>query len=123
MRFNNLVDTAVTGTFLGLVISLVLLSVAEWGRLLRGARPPTLSETEPVWLPAATGANGNPAAALGAAALAFTLLREVSGQAEIDRAQARAEQCDCAVAQTPRGRQHTFLTALDDRYRGVRRCC
>ncbi len=123
VRFNNLVDTAVTGTFLGLVVTLVLLSAAEWTRLLRGTRPPTLSETEPVWLPAAAVTSGNPAAALGTAALAFTLLREVSGQADVDRAQARAEQCDCAMAQTPRGRQHTFLTALDERYRGVRRCC
>jgi len=51
------------------------------------------------------------------------LLKEVSGEADLDRAQTRAEQCDCAVARTPSARRNVFLTSLDDRYRGVRRCC
>ena len=60
----------------------------------------------------------SPVAAVGAVALGIALLKEVSGEADIDRAQARAEQCDCAVAQTPTGRKNVFLTSLDDRYRG-----
>ncbi|MEQ1859949.1 MAG: carbon starvation CstA family protein [Chthoniobacteraceae bacterium] len=123
VRFNSSVDATVTSIFLVLVAAIVVLSVLEWFALIARRRPPTLSETEPVWLPAEAIPANNPAAALGAAALAFSLVKELSGQSDVDRAQARAEQHDCAEARTPRGRQHTFLTSLDDRFRGVRRCC
>jgi len=123
IRFNNTVDAGVTSAFLILVGGIVVLSIGEWLALLRGSKPPKTSETEPVWLPAAAIESGNPAAALGAAALAFTLLKELSGQADVDRAQVRAEECDCTTARTPRGRQNVFLTAQEDRFRGIRRCC
>jgi len=113
----------VTAAFLLLVAIIVLLSIGEWLALLRGSKPPKTSETEPVWLPADPTGHGNPAAALGAAALALSLLKELSGQADVDRAQVRAELCDCTTARTPRGRQHVFLTAQEDRFRGIRRCC
>jgi carbon starvation protein len=122
MRFNGRVDAAVTATFLVLVVGVVFLAVREWWRLLGGRRPAELSETQPVILPP-DPISGAPVAALGAVALGVALLKEVSGEAELDRAQARAEQCDCAVAQTPTGRRNVFLTTLDDRYRGIRRCC
>jgi len=121
-RFNSRVDTAVTATFLVLVVGVVLLSISEWWRLLARRRSPLLSETEPVMLPP-DPMTGSPAAALGAIALGVALLKEVSGEADLDRAQARAEQCDCVVAKTPSGRRNIFLTSLDDRYRGIRRCC
>jgi carbon starvation protein len=60
---------------------------------------------------------------MGMAVLGFTLLKELSGQAAIDREQVRAEQCDCAEAKTPRGRRNVFLTATEHRFRGVNRCC
>ena len=123
IRFNNTVDAWVTGIFLTLVSGIVLLSIAEWLRLLRGSRPPELSETEPVWLPADPLGTAPPISAFGAAALAFTMLKEVSGQADLDRAQKLAEACDCAAARTPRGRQNTFLTATEHRFTGIRRCC
>ncbi len=124
LKFNNTVDAGVTGAFLLLVAAIVALSIAEWLALIGRRKSADLSETEPVWLPAEAIANGGPAAALGAAALAFSLVKELSGQADVDRAQARAEQCDCPeVAKTPSGRRNVFLTSLDDRFRGVRRCC
>jgi carbon starvation protein len=60
---------------------------------------------------------------MGMAVLGFTLLKELSGQADIDREQVRAEQCDCVEAKTPRGRQNAFLTATERRFTGIRRCC
>ncbi len=123
LRFNNTVDAWVTGIFLSLVGAILLLSLAEWLRLLRRHRPSVLSETEPVWLPPGALETARPLNALGAAALAFTLIREVSGQADLDRAQQRAEARDCPHARTPRGRQNTFLTATEDRFKSIRRCC
>jgi carbon starvation protein len=122
MRFNGRVDAAVTASFLVLVVGVVVLAMREWWRLLAGRRSPELSETYPVILPP-DPISGTPVAALGAVALGVALLKEVSGEADLDRAQARAEQCDCAVAQTPTGRRNVFLSTLDDRYRGIRRCC
>lgn len=121
--FNNRLDAFVAGSFLALGAAIFLISVAEWLRILKGSRPAKLSETEPVWLPGDAVASGNPAAALGALALGFSLVKELSGQADVDRAQVRAEECDCAEAQTPRGRKNVFLTVMDERYRGIRRCC
>ena len=123
VRFNNTVDAWVTGIFLTLVSGIVVLSIAEWLRLLGGSRPPELSETAPVWLPADALGTARPIGVFGAAALAFTLLKEVSGQADLDRAQQLAETCNCEQARTPRGRQNTFLTATEHRFTGIRRCC
>jgi carbon starvation protein len=122
VRFNNTIDGIVTGTFLALVISILLLAISEWFRLLSRQKQPTLSETDPIWLPP-DPISPTPISAVGAAAIAFTLARELSGQADLDRAQARAELCDCAVARTPSGRKNVFLTTLDARYRDIRRCC
>jgi len=121
-KFNNTVDAFVTGAFLLLVGGIVILSIGEWLALIAGRKPPKLSETDPVWLPP-DPASGNSAAAFGAAALAFTLAKELTGQADLERAQVRAEQCDCEAARTPQGRRNVFLTTLDERYRGIRRCC
>jgi carbon starvation protein len=123
LRFNATVDAWVTGIFLVLVSGIVVLSIAEWLRLLGGSREPKLSETEPVWLPTDALGTARPANVFGAAALAFTLLKEVSGQADVDRAQKLAEACNCEQARTPRGRQNVFLTATEHRFNGIRRCC
>jgi carbon starvation protein len=123
LLFNNRVDAAVTGAFLALVAAMVILSMTEWLRLIARAKAPVLSETEPVWLPAEVASGANPAAAFSAVALGLTLVKELSGQADVDRAIARAEVCDCVEARTPRGRQNVFLTTLDERYRTPRRCC
>jgi carbon starvation protein len=123
IRFNNTVDAWVTGIFLVLVSSIVVLSIAEWLRLIMRSKAAELSETAPVWLPADAFESVRPVNVFGAAALAFTLIREVSGQADLDRAQKLAEQCDCVEARTPRGRQNVFLTATEHRFKSIRRCC
>jgi carbon starvation protein len=123
IRFNNTIDAYVAGGFLGLVGIIVVLSIREWMLLIGGTREPKLSETEPVWLPADVLANERPVPMMGMAVLGFTLIKELSGQAAIDREQVRAEQCDCVEAKTVRGRQNVFLTATERRFTGINRCC
>ena len=126
VRFNNTIDAGVTGIFMALVGAIVLFSVREWLRLLTKNKAPTLSETAPVFLPASALAEPRPLPVMSAAVLGFTLLKELSGETAIDRAQA------CACAQTTDAsspsltkarRQNAFLTATEHRYRGVNRCC
>ncbi|MEP6668141.1 MAG: carbon starvation CstA 5TM domain-containing protein, partial [Chthoniobacter sp.] len=128
MRFNAIVDAWVTGLFLVLVSAIVLLSIYEWLRLLNRSKASTLSETEPVYLPASALSESSPLPAFGIALLGFTLLKELSGEAAIDR----AEVCACTQAEATGQvqlqpakyrRQNAFLTATEDRYRGVNRCC
>ena len=128
VRFNNTVDAYVTAIFIILVGAIVILSIYEWMRLLSRAKPSVLSETEPVFLPASALAESRPLPVMGLAVLGFTMLKEISGEAAIDRAQA----CACAQAaaagseqpQTAKyRRQNAFLTATEDRYNGVNRCC
>ncbi len=122
--FNARVDTAVTAIFLALVATIVVLAVREWLRVLGGRKAPLLHETEPVWLSASdVAANARPLHVLGAVAFGCTLLKELSGEAALDREQRAAQACDCAAAQTPRGRQNVYLSATEHRFRSVRRCC
>ncbi len=122
--FNNRVDGVVTTIFIGLVAAIVLLCLREWWLLLTRRKAADSSETPPVWLDPSLDAGGlRPVTALGAAALAFTMLKEISGEAAIEREQHAAQQCNCEEAQTYRGRQNAFLSATNRRFEGVRRCC
>ena len=127
VRFNATVDAYVTGIFMVLVGAIVIFSIYEWLRLLSRTRQPTLSETEPVYLPFGVDTESRPLPVMGLAMLGFTLLKEISGEAAIDRAQA------CACAQTAGSeqqpqtakyrRQNAFLTATEDRFNSPNRCC
>jgi carbon starvation protein len=126
IRFNNTVDAYVTGIFLVLVGAIVIFSIYEWLRLLARSKPATLSETEPVFLPAGALLEARPLPVMGLAVLGFTLLKELSGEAAIDRAQA----CACAQAAASGEkqpikyqRQNAFLTATEHRFSSVNRCC
>jgi len=127
IRFNNTVDAYVTGIFITLVGLIVIFSIYEWLRLLARRKPATLSETEPVWLPASVLTESRPLPVMGLAVLGFTMLKEISGEAAIDRAQA------CACAQAAESgqpettakyrRQNAFLTSTEHRFSSVNRCC
>jgi len=127
LRFNNTVDAYVTGIFMTLVGAIVVFSIYEWLLLLSRRKEAVLSETEPVFLPASALAESRPLPAFGIAMLGFTLLKEISGEAAIDRAQA----CACAEAaesgqplQTAKyRRQNAFLTSTEHRYSTPNRCC
>ena len=119
---NMRVDAFVTGGFLALVGAIVALSLREWALLLSRRKPAVLRETAPVWLPA--DAPERPLPVMGAIALGFTLLKEVSGEAAIDRERDRAAACECAAPDVkPSPRRNVFLTATEQRFRGVNRCC
>src|SRR5262249_10453398 len=94
LRFNNLLDAFVAGIFLVLVAAIVLLSAREWILLLGRRKPARLKESEPVWLPEYALAEGRPMNAAGVAAVGFALLKELSGEAQLERERASAE-CIC----------------------------
>ena len=119
LRFNNLLDAAVAGTFLALVAVIVLLSAREWLLLLSKRKPAVLHETGPVYLAdyalKETGPNLRTVA--GASALAIGLAKELSGETHFER----AKQQTCACEQ--RNDQKLFTQATEEKFNGVRRCC
>ncbi len=123
---NQYLDAMVTAVFLTLVICIVGISVWEWARLILRAKAPVLRETDPVWLPADALAPSRPLRVAGMIALGFTLLKELSGEAAVDRERAQANACECA-AQSPlmkaNARKNVFLTATEHRFKGINRCC
>jgi carbon starvation protein len=120
LYFNNLLDAAVAGIFLALVVVIVLLSLREWFLLLSRRKPAVLHETEPVWLPDYAVAEGRPLHIAGTAALALALAKEWSGESHLERAHQHARAvCDCH----PANAQQIYVAATEQRFNGVRRCC
>ena len=72
-----------------------MLSVREWVLLLARRKLAVLRETEPVWLPDYAVAEAEPLRVAGVLALAFALAKELSGEAQMERAQQAAQQCSC----------------------------
>ena len=134
-HFNQLLDAVIAGAFLLLVGAIVLLSLREWLVLLARHKPAVLRETPPVWLPAAGGAEQSSLRSATAAALAFALLRELSGEARMDRVRhEEIAQCAChsidgatAQGQSPAANraaeQRRYLDMTKQRFDGVTRCC
>ena len=133
-HFNNTVDIAVTAFFMLVVTIIVLLSVREWLLLLSRRKPAVLHESEAVWLPEYAVNEANPLRVAGAAALAIALTKELSGEAEIERAAQAASPCHCAcdrsdgVAATAgiaaaKTDVQVYLEVSENRYKSIRRCC
>jgi hypothetical protein len=102
---------------------IVLLSLREWILLLAQRRLAVLHETEPVWLPDYVLAAEKPTRLFHLFALAFSLARELSGEAELERAH-QAAQFQSATAQSScheSGR--IYLQVAEKRFTGVKRCC
>jgi carbon starvation protein len=118
---NQIIDAIVAGVFLILVSAIVLLSLREWILLLTRKKTAALKETSPVWLPDYAAAEPKPLNILGPAALAFALAKELSGEAEMKRAQTPAESCACiAAAKTDK---QIYVETTEKRFNGVTRCC
>jgi carbon starvation protein len=119
LRNNNLLDAAVTGTFLALVAAIILMSIREWILLLSKRKPAVLCETEPVWLPdyALKESGPNLRSAAGAATLALGLARELSGETQFERAKQQACVCE------QHSDKQVFAQVTKERFNGVRRCC
>jgi carbon starvation protein len=134
LRFNNELDAVVAGAFLVLVSAIVALSVREWALLLGRRKPAVLCETEPVWLPDYAVAESRPLRVAGVAALAFALAKELSGEAEMDRARQATTLCECehdkagcaaelTASQARQADARVYLTMAERRFKGVKRCC
>jgi carbon starvation protein len=117
---NQIIDAAVAGTFLALVAIIVCLSVREWYLLSSGRKPATLRETDPVWLPdyALKECGPNLRTAAGAAAIALGLARELSGEAQFERARQ-----PCVCADDRHAGQEVFVQVTEAKFNGIRRCC
>jgi carbon starvation protein len=128
LRFNNQLNAVVAGTFMTLVIAIVLLSIYEWLSLLLKRREPKLSETDPVWLPNYAVAEGKPVQWWNIFALGFLLLKEVSGEAAVDRAQActprKVDLLGGSKAMAKEQRGQAYVAAAEKRFEGgPNRCC
>jgi carbon starvation protein len=126
---NQIVDAIVAGVFLVLVSIVVLLSVREWILLLSRRKSAVLRETEPVWLPDYAVAEGGKSfgGVAGTAALTLALAKELSGEAQLERAQVQAQACECGHAEngtaTVPTAQQIYIEVTEQRFKGVRRCC
>jgi len=128
LRFNMQLNAVVAGTFMTLVIAIVLLSIYEWLSLLSKRRTPQLSETEPVWLPDYAVAEGKPVQWWNLFALGFLLLKELSGEAAVDRAQAciprKVDLLGGSKAMAKEQRAQAYVAAAEKRFEGgPNRCC
>ncbi len=124
--FNNRLDAVVAGVFLTLVSIIVLSSLREWFLLLARRKPALLRETEPVWLPdyAVAERGRNLGGVAGTAALTLALAKELSGEAQLERAQQQAQVCQCGPADTnDKATQEIYVEITEQRFNGVRRCC
>ena len=134
LHFNNVLDAVVAAGFLVLVSAIVVLSVREWFLLLGRRKPAVLRETEPVWLPDYAVAESRPLHVAGVAALTFALAKELSGEAEMDRARQAAILCECEhgqagcpaemnASQARQADARVYLAVAERRFKGVKRCC
>src|SRR6266850_92773 len=120
LRFNNILDAIVASAFLVLVAGVVLLSLREWILLLARRKLAILKETDPVWLPDFAVAESRPLQVTALLALAFALLKELSGEAHLQRAQDAQTACACKTGKTD---SQIYKEATEHRFNGIRRCC
>jgi carbon starvation protein len=121
LRFNFLLDAAVTSVFLVMISAIVALSVREWILLLARQRNLRMTETAPVWLPAYAVPEARPRGLGSLLLLGLLLAREWSGQAAIDREQATGVTCGCAKGKE--ARTQAYLQVARKRFDGINRCC
>ena len=140
-HFNAELDAVVTGFFLVLVTAIVALSLWAWIGLLRRRGRVNLQESPTVWLPGYAVAESRPVPVVGLLALGFGLARELSGEAQLERAQRLAVVGTCghpehagqaiataagqdgeATAAGPT-REQLYVEVTERRFQGVNRCC
>jgi carbon starvation protein len=121
---NNMIDAVVAGIFLLLATAVLAMSLREWVLLIARKKLAELRETPPSWLPDYALAEAKPLHLFSFIALGFALARELSGEADFERAQQLAARCECTEHQAGRSDQgRLFAAVTNERYRSVRRCC
>jgi carbon starvation protein len=129
-RTNQYLDALVTGFFLALVAGIFLLSLREWVLLVARKKAAEPRETPPTWLPDYAVAEAKPFKLFSLLALAVALIKEVSGEAAVDRAQQHRVACSRTIEvdllggglrQSKRG--DAYAAAAEERFQGPNRCC
>jgi len=115
LQFNNRLDTLVTAVFLALVAAVALLSFREWILLLARRKLAVLRESEPIWLPDYVVAESRPLQVGSLLALGLALIKELSGQSHLERAQTNA----CHHEKPA----EVYCDATEHRFNGIRKCC
>ena len=134
LYLNNVLDAVVAGIFLTLVSFIVLLSIREWILILARRKLAELRETPPVWLPDYQVTESQPFHMAGLAALVFTLTKELSGEAEMERAHQAASLCACEHGEAGRAAEmngtptrqagaRVYVEVAEKRFKGVKHCC
>jgi carbon starvation protein len=129
---NATLDAAVTGFFLVLVAIIFLLSMREWILLLARKRAAEPRETPPTWLPEYAIAEAQPLKVLSLLLLAGAMLKELSGEAAVARAQHHPPLCAKAARvdlfggglkpkQLSRG--EAYAVSAERRFEEPNRCC
>ncbi len=121
LHFNQYLDAVVAGAFIVLVALVFLLSVREWLLLLARKRVADLRETNPTWLPDYAIVEGKPSSLLSYLALFLGLARELSGEADVARA--NAAHTACAHHPDKKSDAKIYVAATEARYKSIRRCC
>jgi carbon starvation protein len=122
--FNFKLDSFVAISFLALVSIILLISIREWILLLTRKKLAELRESPAVWLPEYAVAEAKSLHTMGLIALGFALVKELSGEAHLERArQAEAREC-CAHEHSPaQSDAKLYVNVTQERFNGVRRCC
>ena len=133
LRFNNLLDASVAGGFLALVAAIALISAREWILLLARRKLAQLRESESVWLPDYALAEAKPLRVASLVALTIALAKELSGEAQLERAQESARlshspatennQVPQSKAEQRKSESQTYLEVTNEKFNTIRRCC
>jgi carbon starvation protein len=127
LAFNYRLDAVVTGVFLIMVGLIFLFSLREWLLLLARRKPVGLRETPAVWLPEYAVAEGRPWHWFHLSMLALLMIKELSGEAAMERARRpdQASACDgsCSAQTGIARRRQIYLQVAERRFKGVNRCC
>jgi carbon starvation protein len=132
LSFNQYLDAVIAGLFLVLVAIVVVLCVREWLLLLANRKSVLLKETKAAWLPDYAVAEGGPSFGIfGFFALGLGLMKELSGEAAVERIAKREPVCCVDEARCVSGSQlpaadsesARYLAATEHRFKNIRRCC
>lgn len=126
--FNLSLDAFVAIGFLVLVSIIILINLREWFLLWSGGKPVVLRESDPVWLPdyaVTEGGRKMGGGVAGTATLAFALAKELSGEAQLERAHSQqALICPCEHPQpATKSDAQIYAETTEQRFTGIRRCC